>query len=243
MLLTFTIFLPLIGMIAVLTSKSDGQARSLGMTFTFITAVFCAVVAMSSFGVGDGDYTEVTDVSWISVGKTLDIRYHIGVDGLSGMLIFLTGLLAICAGIASLGIKENVKGYWAMFLLLHVGVLGTFAALDLFLFYVFWEIMLLPMYFLIGIWGGPRQSIYAAIKFFIYTLAGSILPADRACWSLYFYTGQNDPADSRRPARLRRWCRARATAYVIADREQVRALFGGDSAPYFALRTVDRSPA
>jgi NADH-quinone oxidoreductase subunit M len=173
-LLTFTIFVPLAGMIAVLFSKSDTQARTLGISFTFVTAVLCTVVAMNCFGVESGTYTLETDASWIKVGESLDIRYHIGVDGLSGMLIFLTGLLAICAGIASLNIKENVKGYWAMFLLLHVGVLGTFAALDLFLFYVFWEIMLLPMYFLIGIWGGPRR-IYAAIKFFLYTLAGSIL--------------------------------------------------------------------
>ena len=173
-LLTFTIFLPLAGMIAVLMSKSDKQARTYGMTVTFVTAVLCTLVALQCFGVERNEYTLTVDESWISVGETLDIRYHIGVDGLSGMLIFLTGLLAFCAGIASLGIKENVKGYWAMFLLLHVGVLGTFAALDMFLFYVFWEIMLLPMYFLIGIWGGPRR-IYAAIKFFLYTLAGSIL--------------------------------------------------------------------
>ncbi|MHC4451799.1 MAG: complex I subunit 4 family protein, partial [Planctomycetota bacterium] len=173
-LLTFTIFLPLAGMIAVLMSKSDKQARTYGMTVTFVTAVLCTLVALQCFGVESNEYTLEVDESWISVGETLDIRYHIGVDGLSGMLIFLTGLLAFCAGIASLGIKENVKGYWAMFLLLHVGVLGTFAALDMFLFYVFWEIMLLPMYFLIGIWGGPRR-IYAAIKFFLYTLAGSIL--------------------------------------------------------------------
>ncbi|MHC4940489.1 MAG: complex I subunit 4 family protein [Planctomycetota bacterium] len=174
MWLTVSIFLPLAGMIAVLMSKSDKQARTYGMTFTFVTAVLCTVVALQCFGLNAGEYTLETDKSWIKVGSTLDIRYHIGVDGLSGMLIFLTGLLAFCAGIASLNIKENVKGYWAMFLLLHVGVLGTFAALDMFLFYVFWEIMLLPMYFLIGIWGGPRR-IYAAIKFFLYTLAGSIL--------------------------------------------------------------------
>ena len=171
-LLSFTIFVPLAGMIGVLFSKSDQQARSVGMAITFVTAVLCTVVAAQSFG-ADG-YTLVRDLSWISIGDSLDIRYHIGVDGLSGMLIFLTGLLAVCAGIASLNIKDNVKGYWAMFLLLHVGVLGTFAALDLFLFYVFWEVMLLPMYFLIGIWGGPRRE-YAAIKFFLYTLAGSVL--------------------------------------------------------------------
>jgi len=173
--LTFTIFMPLAGMIAVLLCKDDAkQIRAIGMTFTILTAVLCTIVAGQCFNVESGSYVQETNVSWIHVSDALHIKYHVGVDGLSGMLIFLTGLLAVCAGISSLKIKENVKGYWAMFLLLHVGVLGTFAALDMFLFYVFWEIMLLPMYFLIGIWGGPRR-IYAAIKFFLYTLTGSIL--------------------------------------------------------------------
>ena len=129
MLLTFTIFLPLAGMIAVLLSKDDPkQIRAIGMTFVVITAVLCTLVAADCFGLEKDTYTLEKNYSWIHVSKDLDIRYHIGVDGLSGMLIFLTGLLAVCAGIASLGIENNVKGYWAMFLLLHVGVLGTFAA-------------------------------------------------------------------------------------------------------------------
>jgi NADH-quinone oxidoreductase subunit M len=89
-------------------------------------------------------------------------------------MVLLTGLLSFLCMIASFGIEKAVKGYFALFLLLETGMMGTFLALDFFLFYVFWEVMLLPMYFLIGIWGGPRRE-YAAIKFFLYTLFGSVL--------------------------------------------------------------------
>ena len=96
-----------------------------------------------------------------------------GADGLSVPMLFLTGLLSFISIIASFGIKDRVKEYFAWFLLLETGMMGTFSALDFFLFYIFWEIMLVPMYFLIGIWGGPRRE-YAAIKFFLYTLFGSV---------------------------------------------------------------------
>ena len=108
---------------------------------------------------------------WIPV---FNINYLVGVDGLSLPLIFLTGLLGPLCLIYSWNIDKGAKAYFALFLLLEAGLIGVFLALDFFLFYVFWEIVLLPMYFLIGIWGGPRR-IYAAIKFFIYTLAGSVL--------------------------------------------------------------------
>jgi NADH-quinone oxidoreductase subunit M len=107
---------------------------------------------------------------WIS---RFNIDYYLGVDGISMALILLTTVLFFLSMIASWGIDKHVKGYCALFLLLETGVIGTFLALDLFLFYIFWEVMLLPMYFLIGIWGGPRRE-YAAIKFFLYTLLGSV---------------------------------------------------------------------
>jgi NADH-quinone oxidoreductase subunit M len=81
--------------------------------------------------------------------------------------------VSLLAGISSLSIEKSIRGYWAMYLLLNAGMFGVFVSLDFFLFYIFWEMMLLPMYFLIGIWGGPRKE-YAAIKFFLYTLAGSV---------------------------------------------------------------------
>ena len=108
--------------------------------------------------------------SWI---PSLNIQYYLGVDGISIPMLFLTGLLSTISLLASFGITNRVKEYFAFFLLLEAGMMGVFVALDFFLFYVFWEIMLVPMYFLIGVWGGPRKE-YAAIKFFLYTLFGSL---------------------------------------------------------------------
>ncbi|MBI2808225.1 MAG: NADH-quinone oxidoreductase subunit M [Planctomycetes bacterium] len=101
------------------------------------------------------------------------IEYYLGIDGISMAMVLLTTVLFFLSMIASWGIEKHVKGYCMLFLILETGVLGTFFALDFFLFYIFWEVMLLPMYFLIGIWGGPRRE-YAAIKFFLYTLFGSV---------------------------------------------------------------------
>ncbi len=121
-------------------------------------------------------------VSWIDA---FNIRYFLAVDGLSLPMLFLTGLLGVICIIYSWKIDKGTKGYMALFLLLQTGLTGVFLALDFFLFYVFWEIVLLPMYFLIGIWGGPNR-IYAAIKFFIYTLVGSVVMLI-AMLALYFH--------------------------------------------------------
>ena len=102
------------------------------------------------------------------------VSYFLGVDGLSLPLIWLTALLGVLCLVYSWNIDKGTKGYYMLFLLLETGLIGVFCALDFFLFYVFWEVVLLPMYFLIGIWGGTNR-IYAAIKFFIYTLVGSVL--------------------------------------------------------------------
>ncbi len=129
---------------------------------------------------------------WI---EAFNIEYFMGVDGLSITMVILTGLISFIAVVASFpwGIEKNdkkhfsrksVPGFMAMVLLLETGMFGVFCALDFFLFYVFWEVMLLPMYFLIGVWGGPRKE-YAAIKFFLYTLAGSVLML-LAMIALYF---------------------------------------------------------
>jgi NADH-quinone oxidoreductase subunit M len=107
---------------------------------------------------------------WIT---QFNIDYFLGVDGISMPLILLTTILFVVSMIASWNITKYVKGYCVLFLLLETGVIGSFLALDFFLFYIFWEVMLLPMYFLIGVWGGPRRE-YAAIKFFLYTLLGSV---------------------------------------------------------------------
>jgi NADH-quinone oxidoreductase subunit M len=139
-----------------------------------------------------GNFDRTTDAiqfmerySWI---PSFNIQYIMGVDGLSVTMILLTGLLCPICILASWGIDKGVKGYFMLFLLLDTGMMGVFCALDFFLFYIFWEVMLLPMYFLIGIWGGPRRE-YAAIKFFLYTLLGGVLMLI-AMLGLYFY---NEP--------------------------------------------------
>src|SRR5438034_4192567 len=119
--------------------------------------------------------------NWI---PSLGIHYHLGVDGLSLPLIVLTALLSLLSVAYSWRIELRLKEYLFLFLLLETGMLGVFAALDFFLFYIFWEITLVPMSFLIGIWGGPRRE-YAAIKFFLYTLFGSVLML-LALLALYF---------------------------------------------------------
>ena len=114
---------------------------------------------------------QVSRYPWI---PQFNIEYFMGLDGISMALVLLTTALTFLSMWASWKIDKFVRGYCMLFLLLETGMLGTFLSLDFFLFYIFWEVMLLPMYFLIGIWGGPRRE-YAAIKFFIYTLAGSVL--------------------------------------------------------------------
>ncbi|HMC67138.1 MAG TPA: proton-conducting transporter membrane subunit, partial [Gemmataceae bacterium] len=121
---------------------------------------------------------------WI---ERFNIDYYIGVDGISMPLVLLTTLLSFLAMLASWNIEKHVRGYCILFLLLETGMIGTFLALDFFLFYIFWEIMLLPMYFLIGVWGGERR-IYAAMKFVLYTMVGSVLMLV-AIIALYFLHG------------------------------------------------------
>lgn len=122
-------------------------------------------------------YQFVQKVEWIGLDLNsfgyLQINYFLGVDGLSIGMVLLTGIIGMIGVVSSLTITRSVKGYFALYMLLLGSIMGCFLALDLFLFYLFFEFMLLPMYFLIGIWGGPRRE-YAAIKFFIYTLVGSI---------------------------------------------------------------------
>ena len=114
----------------------------------------------------------IEKVPWIS---SLGISYHMGVDGISVLLIMLTTLLSLIIIPASWNyIKDREMQFFAAFLFLETGMIGVFCARDLLLFYVFWEVMLIPMYFIIGVWGGPRR-IYAAVKFFLFTFAGSLL--------------------------------------------------------------------
>jgi len=186
-------FLPVVGLIVLLFIPRD-RPNAIRWTSVFFTGLvlIIAIVTWARFdpsqtGINDERGFQFIDhVSWI---PAFNIEYFVGVDGLSMPMVGLTALLSFLCIFASWGITKAVKGYFCMFLLLETGMIGTFVALDFFLFYVFWEVMLLPMYFLIGIWGGPRRE-YAAIKFFLYTLFGSLL---MLLVMLAFYLNTRDP--------------------------------------------------
>lgn len=173
--LSYLIYIPLIGMAFVMCMPKDAKKAirwtSLGfsippmlISFWLVWDFFVNHASSSAMAYVEGP------LEWI---PSLNVQYYLGADGISIPLLALTGLLSTISLLASFGIENRVKEYFAFFLLLEAGMMGVFAAIDFFLFYVFWEIMLVPMYFLIGIWGGPRKE-YAAIKFFLYTLFGSI---------------------------------------------------------------------
>jgi NADH-quinone oxidoreductase subunit M len=169
--LSLMIFIPLLGMAVVLClpSRNHDLIRWTSVGFSFPPVVL-AVWLLWKF-VPENGFQFQQHFAWI---PAFNIDYFVGVDGVSITMVVLTALLCFICMIASFGIETGVKGYYALFLLLETGMMGVFCALDFFLFFVFWEMMLLPMYFLIGIWGGPRRE-YAAIKFFLYTLLGSVL--------------------------------------------------------------------
>ena len=144
--------------------------------------------AMGRFDLGtSGGMQNVVCHEWI---PSFHIYYLLGIDGISLPLVLLTSFISALAAWASWPIAKHVRAYCILFLLLETGMLGVFLSLDFFLFYVFWEVMLLPMYFLIGIWGGPRRE-YAAIKFFLFTLVGSVLMLV-AILMLYFKSDLRD---------------------------------------------------
>ena len=200
--LSLLIFVPLAGMVAV---TAFGKTKEIARMISLVTAVALFGLSMGALnayvGAGHGQVilggmdpasSELfrsalhERAAWFSVAG-LEVNYDVDVDGFSMLLIALTGLIVVVAALASWNIERAPRGYHAMLLLLAAAMMGTFVSMDLFLFYVFWELMLLPMYFLIGVWGGPRRE-YAAIKFFVYTLVGSVLMLG-AFLALYFDRG------------------------------------------------------
>ncbi len=181
-ILTFLIFLPTIGAALILLAKGQRAVRWTALVTTLFTfAVSLLLPIFFDWHAGDGyGYLHagggggvvqlVGQATWI---KAFNIHYKVGLDGLSLPFVLLTTFIFVVAAVASWNIGRMTKGYFVLFLFLETGILGLFLSLDFFLFYVFFEVSLLPMYFLIGIWGGPRRQ-YAAIKFFLYTLVGSI---------------------------------------------------------------------
>ena len=175
-LLSWTIALPLLGaaVILFLPKNANGLIKGTAAVASALTMLVSIKVAADFKPSAGVQMMERYD--WI---PTFNVQYFVGVDGISVTMVLLTGILSFLCILASWGFEHwhtsrGAKGYFALFLILETGMMGVFESLDFFLFYVFWEVMLLPMYFLIGIWGGPRRE-YAAIKFFLYTLAGSVL--------------------------------------------------------------------
>jgi NADH-quinone oxidoreductase subunit M len=184
-ILTIITFTPAIGAILLLFYNRDHvrSIRSFALIITILTFVF-SLHLIAHFDSTNPDFQFGIRIPWI---PSLGIDYAMGVDGISVFLILLTTLLTPLAVLASWSIHERWKEYFIFMLLLETGMLGVFSSLDFFLFYVFWEIMLVPMYFLIGVWGGERR-IYAAIKFVLNTMIGSVLMLV-AIIALYFMHG------------------------------------------------------
>ncbi len=175
-------FFPLVGVVAILLLAREKETliRWVALGTSLITFVISLGV-LGLFNPQDPGLQLVYDRPWFTVAGWT-IRYVMGVDGLSILLLLLTTLLTPIAILSTwTAIQERVKEFMIFFLLLEIGMVGVFLALDLFLFYIFWEFTLVPMYFLIGMWGGPRR-MYAAIKFFLYTMAGSILMLLAIVW-------------------------------------------------------------
>jgi len=194
-ILSVLIFLPLLGAIvlAFIPSRQENAIRYLALLIAGLTLLVSLLLA-AAFDNGAQGFQFVQVVDWIPF---FGIQYEVGVDGISLVLVLLTTLLTFISILASLGpITTRVKEYMIAFLVLEVGMLGVFLALDLFLFYVFWEVVLVPMYLIIGIWGGNNR-IYATIKFVIYTLVGSLLMLIAilaVAWSYFVTTGTWDGA-------------------------------------------------
>ena len=185
-LLSWMIFFPLIGAgLILLVPKRYPTLMKLIAVAASIPPLWWAANLYVQFDRWSAGFQYVEKVPWI---KAFNIHYSLGIDGISVPMVLLTALLSFLI-IASWNINEHVRGYFSLFLLLNTSMVGVFCALDFFLFYVFWELMLLPMYFLIGVWGGPNKE-YAAIKFFLFTLVGSVL---MLIVMLVFYFGSVEP--------------------------------------------------
>src|SRR6478736_4585094 len=177
-LLTILIFLPVFAALTGLfVPAHQKKLFQYGSLLVSIAQVLTLILILQSYNQEGTDFRLTEKVSWITLDMgtwgTFQAEYFIALDGMSLAMITLSVIIMLIATISSFTIDKNVKGYFILLLILNGAIIGTFCALDLLLFYLFFEFMLLPMYFLIGIWGGPKRE-YASIKFFLYTLLGSI---------------------------------------------------------------------
>ncbi|SDC80685.1 MULTISPECIES: complex I subunit 4 family protein [unclassified Candidatus Frackibacter] len=184
-MLSTLVFVPLIGAIITmfLPKEEDRIIKIFALLVSLIPIVLVGMMWLD-FDMAAAGMQFVEKAEWI---PSLGVTYHLGVDGISFPLLVISALITTMAIITSWNIDHRVKDFFAFVLLLETGLLGLFVALDYVLFYIFWEIVLVPMYFLIGIWGGPRRR-YASIKFFIYTLLGSVVMLV-GILALYFGSG------------------------------------------------------
>src|SRR5512133_2857328 len=180
--LTLLTFFPLVGILVLffIPSERKDALRWTALITSLITFLLSLWI-LGKFNPSDPNLQLKAQYNWITVAGW-NIQYYLAVDGLSILLVLLTTFLTPISILSTwTAVEDRVKDFMVFFLLLEVGMVGVFMAQDLFLFYIFWEFTLVPMYFLIGIWGGPRR-IYAAIKFFLYTMAGSILMLLAILW-------------------------------------------------------------
>ena len=183
-ILSVILYTPLVGALLLLfvPRESEGAHRVVGNLFG-VLGFLVSLPLLRWFKRGWSGFAFEENTAWI---PSIGARYHLGIDGVSLLLVMLTTFLGMIAILSSWSaIKQRQKEYYILLLLLQTGMIGVFVSLDFFLFYVFWEVMLVPMYFLIGVWGSDRR-LYAAIKFFLYTLAGSVVML-LAILALYFY--------------------------------------------------------
>jgi NADH-quinone oxidoreductase subunit M len=185
-ILTLITFLPVAGaaLLLFMRKASPRAIRNIALIVSLLTLLL-SLPLFSTFDASNPGMQFEQSVQWI---PSLGVQYHVGIDGISLFLVLLTTVLTPIAILSSWNsIEKRVREYYLFMLMLETGMIGVFVALDLFLFYVFWEVMLVPMYFLIGVWGGQRR-IYAAVKFFLYTMVGSVLMLV-AIIALYFLNG------------------------------------------------------
>jgi NADH-quinone oxidoreductase subunit M len=180
--LTLVTFFPLLGVLAILfINKEQKNALRWTAVITSLVTFAISLWVLASFNPQNGDLQMVINLPWIQVAGW-NISFFMGIDGLSILLVLLTTFLTPISILSTWeSVQDRVKEFMIFFLLLEIAMVGVFLAQDLFLFFIFWEFTLVPMYFLIGIWGGPRR-MYAAIKFFLYTMAGSILMLLAIIW-------------------------------------------------------------
>jgi len=197
-LLSLMTFFPLVGMVVLLflPKESDRLLKTVTLVITLITFAISLPLAFDDAFRTSAEMRYVEFAQWINIGDYFRMNYFVGIDGISLWLVLLTTFIMPIAVLSTWhAVEKHTKGFMALLLLLETGMLGAFIALDVFLFYVFWELMLIPMYFLIGIWGG-KNRIYSAIKFFIFTAVGSLLMLVAIIYVYYYAVRSGLPFES-----------------------------------------------